>query len=150
MRYLHTMLRVRNLDVALKFYQDALGLKEVRRIENDKGRFTLVFLCSADDLEALKKQPQTRGAPLVELTWNWDEEKYGEDRFFGHLAYEVDDIYATCEKLMKAGVTINRPPRDGNMAFVRSPDLHSIELLQKGDPKPPQEPWASMPNTGHW
>jgi lactoylglutathione lyase len=102
MRYLHTMLRVRNLDVALKFYQDALGLKEVRRIENEKGRFTLVFLCSADDLDALKKQPQTRGAPLVELTWNWDEEKYGEDRFFGHLAYEVDDIYATCEKLMKA------------------------------------------------
>nr|GAJ35186.1 lactoylglutathione lyase [Bradyrhizobium sp. DOA9] len=150
MRYLHTMLRVRNLDVALKFYVDAFGLKEVRRIENDKGRFTLVFLCSADDLEALKKQPPTRGAPLVELTWNWDEEKYGEDRFFGHLAYEVDDIYATCEKLMKAGVTINRPPRDGNMAFVRSPDLHSIELLQKGDPKPPQEPWASMPNTGHW
>ena len=97
MRYLHTMLRVRNLDVALKFYQDALGLKEVRRIENDKGRFTLVFLCSPDDLEALKKQPQTRGAPLVELTYNWDEEKYGEDRFFGHLAYEVDDIYATCD-----------------------------------------------------
>lgn len=150
MRYLHTMLRVRNLDVALKFYQDALGLKEVRRIENDKGRFTLVFLCSDDDLEALKKQPQTRGAPLVELTWNWDEEKYGEDRFFGHLAYEVDDIYATCEKLQKAGVTINRPPRDGNMAFVRSPDLHSIELLQKGEPKAPQEPWLSMPNTGHW
>lgn len=150
MRFLHTMLRVRNLDVALKFYSDALGLKEVRRIENDKGRFTLVFLCSADDLDALKNQPKTRGAPLVELTYNWDEEKYGEDRFFGHLAYEVDDIYATCEKLMKAGVTINRPPRDGNMAFVRSPDLHSIELLQKGDPKPPQEPWLSMPNTGHW
>ena len=150
MRYLHTMLRVRNLDAALKFYQDALGLKEVRRIENDKGRFTLVFLCSADDLEALKKQPQTRGAPLVELTHNWDEEKYGEDRFFGHLAYEVDDIYATCEKLQKAGDTINRPPRDGNMAFVRSPDLHSIELLQKGEPKAPAEPWTSMPNTGHW
>ena len=150
MRYLHTMLRVRNLDVALKFYQDALGLKEVRRIENDKGRFTLVFLCSADDLEALKKQPQTRGAPLVELTWNWDEEKYGEDRFFGHLAYEVDDIYATCEKLQKAGVTINRPPRDGNMAFVRSPDNISIELLQKGPALEPQEPWASMQNTGVW
>lgn len=150
MRYLHTMLRVRNLDVALKFYQDALGLKEVRRIENDKGRFTLVFLCAADDLDALADQPKTRGAPLVELTYNWDEETYGEDRFFGHLAYEVDDIYATCEKLQKAGVTINRPPRDGNMAFVRSPDLHSIELLQKGEPKPPQEPWASMPNTGHW
>jgi lactoylglutathione lyase len=150
MRYLHTMLRVRNLDVALKFYQDALGLREVRRIDNDKGRFTLVFLCSEDDLETLKKLPKTRGAPLVELTYNWDEEKYGEDRFFGHLAYEVDDIYATCDKLMKMGVTINRPPRDGNMAFVRSPDLHSIELLQKGDAKPPAEPWSSMPNTGHW
>ncbi|MES1149793.1 MAG: VOC family protein [Bradyrhizobium guangdongense] len=150
MRYLHTMLRVRNLDVALKFYRDAFGLTEVRRIENDKGRFTLVFLCSSDDLEGLKNQPKTRGAPLVELTYNWDEEKYGEDRFFGHLAYEVDDIYATCEKLMKAGVTINRPPRDGNMAFVRSPDKQSIELLQKGKPLPPQEPWASMKNTGNW
>src|SRR5437660_10763798 len=140
MRYLHTMLRVRNLDVAMKFYQDALGLKEVRRIENDKGRFTLVFLCSADDLEALKQQPSSRGAPLVELTYNWDEEKYGEDRFFAHLAYEVDDIYATCDRLMKLGVTINRPPRDGNMAFVRSPDLHSIDLLHMGEPKPPAEP----------
>ena len=150
MRYLHTMLRVRNLDVALKFYQDALGLKEVRRIDNDKGRFTLVFLCAAEDLDTLKSLPKTRGAPLVELTYNWDEEKYGEDRFFGHLAYEVDDIYATCDKLMKMGVTINRPPRDGNMAFVRSPDKHSIELLQKGQPLPPKEPWASMPNTGHW
>ena len=150
MRYLHTMLRVRNLDVALKFYQEALGLREVRRIDNDKGRFTLVFLCSEDDLETLKSLPKTRGAPLVELTYNWDEEKYGEDRFFGHLAYEVDDIYATCDKLMKMGVTINRPPRDGNMAFVRSPDLHSIELLQKGEAKPPAEPWSSMPNTGHW
>ena len=150
MRYLHTMLRVRNLDVALKFYQDALGLKEVRRIENDKGRFTLVFLCSADDLEALKKQPQTRGAPLVELTYNWDEEKYGEDRFFGHLAYEVDDIYATCAQLMKAGVTINRPPRDGRMAFVRSPDMISVELLQRGAALPPREPWTSMPNVGEW
>jgi lactoylglutathione lyase len=150
MRYLHTMLRVRNLDTALKFYQDALELKEVRRIDNDKGRFTLVFLCAPEDEELLKKLPKTRGAPLVELTYNWDEEKYGEDRYFGHLAYEVDDIYATCERLMKMGVTINRPPRDGNMAFVRSPDLHSIELLQKGDPKPPAEPWTSMPNTGHW
>ena len=150
MRYLHTMLRVRNLDTALKFYGDALGLKEVRRIDNEKGRFTLVFLCAAEDLDLLKSLPQTRGAPLVELTYNWDEEKYGEDRHFGHLAYEVDDIYATCDKLMKMGITINRPPRDGNMAFVRSPDLHSIELLQKGDPKPPQEPWSSMPNTGHW
>ena len=150
MRYLHTMLRVRNLDAALKFYQDALGLKEVRRIDNDKAKFTLVFLCAAEDEALLKNTPSTRGAPLVELTYNWDEEKYGEDRYFGHLAYEVDDIYATCDKLMKMGVTINRPPRDGNMAFVRSPDLHSIELLQKGDPKPPAEPWLSMPNTGHW
>ena len=150
MRFLHTMLRVRNLDTALKFYQDALGLKEVRRIDNDKGRFTLVFLCAPEDVDQLKKLPQTRGAPLVELTYNWDEEKYGEDRYFGHLAYEVDDIYATCDKLMKMGITINRPPRDGNMAFVRSPDLHSIELLQKGEPMAPAEPWTSMPNTGHW
>jgi lactoylglutathione lyase len=150
MRYLHTMLRVRNLDAALKFYQDALGLKEVRRIDNDKAKFTLVFLCAAEDEHLLKNLPKTRGAPLVELTYNWDEEKYGEDRHFGHLAYEVDDIYATCDRLMKLGITINRPPRDGQMAFVRSPDLHSIELLQKGDAKPPAEPWTSMPNTGHW
>jgi lactoylglutathione lyase len=149
MRYLHTMLRVRNLDAALKFYQDALGLKEVRRVDNDKAKFTLVFLCAAED-EGLLKASRGRGAPLVELTYNWDEEKYGEDRYFGHLAYEVDDIYTTCERLMKLGITINRPPRDGQMAFVRSPDLHSIELLQKGDAKPPAEPWASMPNTGHW
>ena len=150
MRYLHTMLRVRNLDTAMKFYRDAMGLKEVRRIDNEKARFTLVFLCAAEDEGLFKASPQTRGAPLVELTYNWDEEKYGEDRYFGHLAYEVDDIYATCDGLMKMGVTINRPPRDGNMAFVRSPDLHSIELLQKGEPKAPAEPWISMPNTGHW
>jgi len=150
MRFLHTMLRVRNLDTALKFYRDALGLKEVRRVDNEKARFTLLFLCAPEDVDRLKNQPSTRGAPLIELTYNWDEEKYGEDRYFGHLAYEVDDIYATCDRLMKLGITINRPPRDGNMAFVRSPDLHSIELLQKGDPKPPAEPWTSMPNTGHW
>jgi lactoylglutathione lyase len=150
MRYLHTMLRVRNLDAALKFYRDALGLKEVRRIDNDKGKFTLVFLCAPEDEGLLKASPPTRGAPLVELTYNWEEEKYGEDRYFGHLAYEVDDIYATCAHLMKLGITINRPPRDGQMAFVRSPDLHSIELLQKGDAKPPAEPWTSMANTGHW
>ncbi len=149
MRYLHTMLRVRKLDVALKFYSDALGLKEVRRTESEKGRFTLVFLC-ADEDETLLKQVKGRGAPLVELTYNWDEETYGEDRYFGHLAYEVDDIYVTCERLMKLGITINRPPRDGQMAFIRSPDLHSIELLQKGDALAPQEPWTSMPNTGHW
>ena len=150
MRFLHTMLRVRNLDTALKFYQDALGLKEVRRVDNEKGRFTLLFLCAPEDVEQLKNQPQTRGAPLVELTYNWDEEKYGEDRHFGHLAYEVDDIYATCDRLMKLGVTINRPPRDGNMAFVRSPDNISIELLQKGQALEPAEPWASMQNTGVW
>ena len=150
MRFLHTMLRVRNLDTAMKFYQDALGLKEVRRIDNDKGRFTLVFLSAPEDVDQLKNLPQTRGAPLVELTHNWDEEKYGEDRYFGHLAYEVDDIYATCANLMKLGVTINRPPRDGHMAFVRSPDNISVELLQKGKALPPAEPWASMPNTGSW
>jgi lactoylglutathione lyase len=149
MRYLHTMLRVRNLDTALKFYCDALGLKEVNRMENEKGRFTLLFLGAADDAD-LVKQSKGRGAPLVELTWNWDEEAYGEDRFFGHLAYEVDDIYATCARLAKLGIVINRPPRDGQMAFIRSPDLHSIELLQKGDALPPQEPWLSMKNTGHW
>lgn len=149
MRYLHTMLRVRNLDIALKFYRDALGLIEVARTENDKARFTLVFLCAPDD-QGLLKQVKGRGAPLVELTYNWDEETYGEDRFFGHLAYEVDDIYATCEQLMKSGITINRPPRDGQMAFIRSPDLHSIEFLQKGDALPPREPWASMKNIGHW
>jgi lactoylglutathione lyase len=149
MRYLHTMLRVRNLDTALKFYCDALGLKEVNRMENEKGRFTLVFLGAPDDAD-LVKQSKGRGAPLVELTWNWDEETYGEDRFFGHLAYEVDDIYATCARLAKLGIVINRPPRDGQMAFIRSPDLHSIELLQKGDALPPQEPWLSMKNTGHW
>ena len=149
MRYLHTMLRVRNLDRAMAFFRDALGLKEVRRMDNDKGRFTLVFLCAPED-EDLVKQSKGRGAPLVELTYNWDEEAYGEDRYFGHLAYEVDDIYATCDRLMRAGVTINRPPRDGRMAFVRSPDLISIELLQKGAAKAPAEPWASMKNTGVW
>lgn len=149
MRYLHTMLRVRNLDAALKFYANALGLKEVRRVDNEKARFTLVFLAANEDVAPLAKQGG-RGAPLVELTYNWDEEAYGEDRYFGHLAYEVDDIYATCDRLMKLGITINRPPRDGQMAFVRSPDLHSIELLQKGEALAPQEPWTSMTNTGHW
>ena len=149
MRYLHTMLRVRNLDVALKFYRDALGLKEGRRTESEKGRFTLVFLCASED-ENLLKQVKGRGAPLVELTYNWDEETYGEDRYFGHLAYEVDDIYATCQDLMDKGVTINRPPRDGYMAFIKSPDNISIELLQKGEAKEPAEPWASMQNTGSW
>lgn len=149
MRYLHTMLRVRNLDAALKFWRDALGMTEVRRTESEKGRFTLVFLGAPAD-ESLIAGSGRRAAPLLELTYNWDTEDYGEARYFGHVAYEVDDIYATCDRLMKAGVTINRPPRDGNMAFVRSPDLQSVELLQKGDALPPKEPWASMPNTGHW
>jgi lactoylglutathione lyase len=145
------MLRVRNLDAALDFYCNKLGLEEVRRRVDEKARYTLVFLAAPDDqpLVAASRQ-KGREAPLVELTYNWDTEDYGEARYFGHLAYEVDDIYALCDKLMKAGVTINRPPRDGVMAFVRSPDKHSIELLQKGDALPPQEPWKSMPNTGHW
>src|SRR5215469_1537965 len=150
MRYLHTMLRVRNLDAALDFYCNKLGLKEVRRRVDDKNKYTLVFLGAPDDDELVAKGPATRQAPLVELTYNWDTEDYGEARHFGHLAYEVDDIYAVCERLMKGGVTINRPPRDGNMAFVRSPDKHSIELLQKGNPLPPKEPWVSMPNSGKW
>ncbi|MGB6538249.1 MAG: VOC family protein [Xanthobacteraceae bacterium] len=151
MRYLHTMLRVRNLDAALDFYCSKLGLSEVRRRVDDKNKFTLVFLAAAGDGELVANGPATRQAPLVELTYNWDaEEDYGEARYFGHLAYEVDDIYALCERLMKAGVTIHRPPRDGTMAFVRSPDKHSIELLQKGSPLPPKEPWVSMANSGHW
>jgi lactoylglutathione lyase len=151
MRYLHTMLRVRNLDEALDFYCNKLGLKEVRRRADEKNRFTLVFLAApADEALVAASKQQGRPGPEVELTYNWDTEDYGEARFFGHLAYEVDDIYAVCERLMKAGVTINRPPRDGVMAFVRSPDRHSIELLQRGNPLPPREPWASMPNTGKW
>ena len=146
MRYLHTMLRVRDLDAALDFYCNKLGLTEVRRRVDDKGKFTLVFLAAPGDGDTGAKH-----SPQVELTYNWDsKEDYGEARYFGHLAYEVDDIYAVCERLMKAGVTINRPPRDGMMAFVRSPDKQSVELLQKGGPQPPKEPWASMPNTGHW
>jgi len=151
MRYLHTMLRVRNLDQALDFYCNALGLVEVRRHADDKGRYTLVFLAAPADAKLVADSMESgRVAPLVELTYNWDSEDYGEARHFGHLAYEVDDIYATCERLMKAGVTINRPPRDGVMAFVRSPDRHSIELLQKGDAQAAREPWVSMPNSGHW
>jgi lactoylglutathione lyase len=151
MRYLHTMLRVRNLDQALDFYCNKLGLKEARRRVDEKNRYTLVFLAAPEDEGRVEDSRRTgRDAPLVELTYNWDTEDYGEARYFGHLAYEVDDIYALCERLMKAGVTINRPPRDGVMAFVRSPDKHSIELLQKGDPLPPKEPWSSMPNTGKW
>ena len=151
MRFLHTMLRVRNLDEALDFYCNKLGLREVRRHDSKQGRYTLVFLAAPGDGPLVEQSKGSgRDAPLIELTYNWDSEDYGEARFFGHLAYEVDDIYAVCERLMQAGVTINRPPRDGRMAFVRSPDRHSIELLQKGEALPPREPWNSMPNTGRW
>lgn len=140
MRYLHTMLRVRDLPLALDFFCTKLGLVETRRRESESGRFTLVFLSDG-----------TEDAPEIELTYNWDQkEPYTTGRFFGHLAYEVCDIYATCARLRDAGVVINRPPRDGRMAFVRSPDLVSVELLQKGAALPPQEPWLSMPNTGEW
>ncbi len=145
MRYLHTMVRVSNLDSSLDFYCNKLGLVEISRMENEKGRFTLVFLTAPEDAE----NARNGGAPMVELTYNWDEHAYQGGRNFGHLAYRVSDIYAVCDKLMKAGVTINRPPRDGHMAFIRSPDGISIELLQDGH-LPPQEPWASMPNTGSW
>ena len=146
MRYLHTMVRVKNIEESLDFYCNKLGLKEVRRIDNEAGRFTLIFLAAPQD----EQTGVENRAPLVELTYNWDSEDYQGGRNFGHLAYEVDDIYATCQHLMDSGVTINRPPRDGNMAFVRSPDGISIELLQKGNPKPKAEPWASMENTGSW
>lgn len=139
MKYLHTMVRVRDLDESLRFYVDRLGLEEVNRVDVEAGRFTLVFLAAPGDHEA-----------QVELTYNWDPEEYGGGRNFGHLAYQVDDIYATCQQLMDGGVTINRPPRDGHMAFVRSPDGISIELLQKGGALPASEPWKSMPNTGEW
>jgi lactoylglutathione lyase len=139
MKFLHTMLRISDIDQSLDFYVNKLGLKEIKRMENSQGRFTLIFLAAPGDEDA-----------QVELTYNWDPEVYGEGRHFGHLAYRVDDIYATCERLMQSGVTINRPPRDGHMAFIRSPDNVSIELLQKGKPLPKQEPWASMPNTGKW
>jgi lactoylglutathione lyase len=139
MRYLHTMVRVTDLAASCKFYCDALGLREVRRKEVEKGRFTLVFLAAPGNDDA-----------QVELTYNWDPENYSGGRNFGHLAYEVEDIYATCRKLLEHGVTINRPPRDGHMAFIRSPDQISIELLQKGGSLPPAEPWLSMPNVGAW
>ena len=145
-KYLHTMIRVSDLDQSLDFFCNKLGLVEVRRISNEAGRFTLVFLAAPQDVELAKD----RNAPLVELTYNWDPEPYGGGRNFGHLAYRVDDIYALCERLMKAGVVINRPPRDGRMAFIRTPDNISIELLQAGDAKAPAEPWTSMPNTGVW
>ena len=146
MRYLHTMVRVTDIDESLDFYVGKLGLTEVRRTENQQGRYTLIFLAAPDDAG----KAAADGAPMVELTFNWDPEDYGGGRNFGHLAYEVDDIYATCQRLMDGGVTINRPPRDGRMAFVRSPDGISIELLQKGEALASAEPWASMPNTGTW
>ena len=146
MRYLHTMIRVTNLDDTLNFFCNLLGMVEVRRIESEKGRFTNIFLAASDDEAAAR---DTR-APVVELTYNWDPEDYSGGRNFGHLAFQVDDIYETCRNLMDAGVTINRPPRDGYMAFIRTPDDISIELLNKGDPLPPEEPWASMENTGIW
>ena len=146
MRYLHTMVRVADLDQALDFYCDKLGLVEVNRYESEKGRFTLVFLAAPGDEAAARENK----APLVELTYNWDKEEYSGGRNFGHLAYLVDDIYALCARLKEKGVVINRPPRDGHMAFVRSPDGISIELLQKGEALAPAEPWASMQNTGSW
>jgi lactoylglutathione lyase len=147
MEYLHTMIRVGNLDAALDFFCAKLGMVEVRRIDNEAGRFTLVFLATPSD-EA--NGASANKTPLLELTYNWDETSYTGGRNFGHLAYRVDDIYATCKRLMAAGVTINRPPRDGYMAFIKSPDGISIELLQKGDRLAPAEPWASMANTGSW
>lgn len=146
MRYLHTMVRVKDLDQSLNFYCNIFGLQEVRRYENEKGRFTLVFLAAPGDLEHAKQHL----SPCLELTYNWDTEDYTGGRNFGHLAFEVDDIYAICQKLMESGVTINRPPRDGHMAFVRSPDGISIEILQRGENRPAQDPWASMANTGSW
>lgn len=146
MKYLHTMIRVRDLDESLDFYCNKLGLEEVRRYDNDQGRFTLVFLAAPEDVERVKANE----APAVELTYNWDPEDYQGGRNFGHLAYGVDNVYETCQRLQDGGVTINRPPRDGRMAFVRSPDGISIELLQKGDSLPKAEPWASMENTGSW
>ena len=146
MRFLHTMIRVRDLDEALDFFCTKLGLIEGRRMDSESGRFTLVYLHAPMD----SAQSHAMQSPEIELTFNWDPEVYTGGRNFGHLAFEVDDIYATCKKLMDAGVLINRPPRDGHMAFIRSPDNISIELLQKGGPLPPQEPWLSMANTGSW
>ena len=146
MRYLHSMIRVGDLDAALDFFVSKLGLIEMNRMENEAGRFTLVFLAAPQDVA----QARETKAPMVELTYNWDEKEYAGGRNFGHLAYRVEDIYATCQRLMDAGVTINRPPRDGHMAFVRSPDGISIELLQEGPALPKQEPWASMQNTRSW
>lgn len=146
MRYLHTMVRIADVEESLNFYCGVLGMREMRRVDNEAGRFTLIFLAAPDD----RRRAADEKAPLLELTHNWDPEKYSGGRNFGHLAFEVDDIYATCQHIADNGVTINRPPRDGRMAFVKSPDGISIELLQKGSALEPREPWASMANTGNW
>lgn len=146
MQYLHTMIRISDIDRSLDFFCAGLGLEEVRRSESESGRYTLIFLAAPKDRE----RAETNGTPMLELTYNWDPEDYGQGRNFGHLAYRVEDIYDICRRLMDRGVTINRPPRDGRMAFVRSPDGISIELLQKGDALPPREPWSTMGNTGRW
>ena len=146
MQYLHTMIRISDIDASLRFFCDGLGLSEVRRYDSENGRFTLIFLAATDDVDAAR----TQKAPLIELTYNWDPEDYTGGRNFGHLAYRVDDIYALCTRLQDLGITIHRPPRDGHMAFIKSPDGISIELLQSGDALPPAEPWLSMPNTGSW
>jgi lactoylglutathione lyase len=146
MKYLHTMVRASDLEASLDFYCNQLGLVEVRRYDSEGGRFTLVYLAAPDDVASAEQGD----SPLLEITWNWDPESYDGGRNFGHLAYRVDDIYACCQRLLDAGITINRPPRDGHMAFIRSPDGISIELLQQGGALPPREPWASMPNTGSW
>ncbi|MBM69084.1 MAG: lactoylglutathione lyase [Haliea sp.] len=146
MHYLHTMVRASDLDASLDFYCNKLGLVEVNRYDSEGGRFTLVYLAAPGDAQRAREE----SSPLLEITWNWDPENYSGGRNFGHLAYRVDDIYAICQRLLDAGVTINRPPRDGHMAFIRSPDGISIELLQAGESLPAAEPWASMPNTGSW
>lgn len=146
MRYLHTMVRISDVDESLKFYCGVLGMREMRRMESEAGRFTLIFLAAPED----RRRAVDEKAPLLELTYNWDPEDYAGGRNFGHLAFEVDDIYATCQHIADSGVKINRPPRDGRMAFIKSPDGISIELLQKGDALEPREPWASMGNAGNW
>ena len=146
MQYLHTMVRITDVEASLEFFCDKLGLQEISRYDSERGRFTLIFLAAPNDADRARADK----APMLELTYNWDPEEYGEGRNFGHLAYRVDDIYAVCQRLMDGGVTINRPPRDGHMAFVRSPDGISIELLQKGEALAPAAPWADMPNTGEW
>ncbi len=154
MDYLHTMIRISDVDASLRFFCDGLGLKQIRKVDNEAGRFSLIFLASQEDLarSGLKgdEYPLPSGLPMIELTHNWDEAGYEGGRNFGHLAFRVDDVYAKCQRLMDLGYTINRPPRDGHMAFVRSPDNISIELLQRGEHQPPKEPWASMENQGSW